>query len=288
VVIFLDADDRLLPETAQRVVDIFKDNPDIARVQYRLEIMDATGERTGVVVPPPYMPLPSGDLREKIPNLVNYPRSPTSGNAFAAWTLQRILPMPEPAFRLCADYYLLRVNALCAPVESVDEVGGFYRSHSSNGYFVAAMNLDQIHQNVTFEYSAHLHIKRFADSLNYDRYPLDVVNVPDEVFLAQRMISCKLDPFRHPVAKDTLVSLCWRGIAAVLWRHNLSLSMKIIHTLWFITMLFIPRQIAPWIAAQFVPETRPSFNEILNIFQSGKKHASAKGIINVRSTNTTL
>jgi glycosyltransferase involved in cell wall biosynthesis len=40
VVIFLDADDILLPETVQRVVDIFQGNPDIARVQYRLEIMD--------------------------------------------------------------------------------------------------------------------------------------------------------------------------------------------------------------------------------------------------------
>src|SRR5439155_17035546 len=43
IVIFLDSDDMLLPDIVRRVVGIFHANPDVAKVMYRTEVIDALG-----------------------------------------------------------------------------------------------------------------------------------------------------------------------------------------------------------------------------------------------------
>lgn len=42
IVIFLDSDDVLLPETAQQVAAVFQSKPDVAKVQYRLAAIDTS------------------------------------------------------------------------------------------------------------------------------------------------------------------------------------------------------------------------------------------------------
>src|SRR5262245_16994182 len=118
LVIFLDSDDILLPHIAEQTGRVFRTNPTIARVQYRMVVINKAGFPTGPIVPPEYVRMPDGDLRSCIQQLNNYAAwwPPTSGNAFTAWSLRRILPMPEPAFILCADYYLLRAMLFAAPL----------------------------------------------------------------------------------------------------------------------------------------------------------------------------
>lgn len=277
IIIFLDADDILLPDTVWRVVEIFQANPSIARVQYRLEITDAVGNRTGSVVPPLYLPLPTGDLRENIPALVNCASwSPTSGNAFAAWTLRQILPMPEAAFQRCADYYLVRANALCGPIISLDKVGAYYRSHGANSFLASTINLIQLRQQILLARTTHEALRSFAKSLGLDQYPV-TDEVLDEMFLAQRMISLKLEPALHPMQEDTLFSLFWRGAKASWQRANLAFWVKLLHMLWFAALNLAPRSLAIWLAEKFLPETRSSLNRVLNLMQAGQKRAVVLG-----------
>jgi hypothetical protein len=182
--------------------------------------------------------------------------------------------MPEAPFRLCADYYLVRVNALCGPLASLDEVGAYYRAHNSNNYFASKVNLTQLQQHLLRVKAAHEHIRDFAGALGFAGYPAEVTRVPDEMFLAQRIVSCKLDPQLHPFEKDTLLSLSWQGAQAILLRSELSLITKFVHILWFAAMVYIPKPIAPWLARKFFPETRHSFNKLLAILQGGRKHNS--------------
>src|SRR5215467_1639407 len=270
VVIFLDADDMVLPHTAQRMAEVFQSNPGIARVQYRLAVIDGAGTPTGAVVPPTYLQMPSGDLRPHASEINNYAAwwPPTSGNAFTSWTLRQILPMPEPAFRLCADYYLLRANALCAPIVSLDEVGGYYRFHGSNNFHDIAINLDQTRRRVALTLDAHVYLKRFADSLVVDGYAREVTGVRDVVFLAQRLVSLKLDARQHPIKEDKLLSLCWHGAIAALNRSNAGLSMRLLYLLWFWAMLPAPKPLARALAGIFFhPETRGKLNRFLGALQ---------------------
>jgi glycosyltransferase involved in cell wall biosynthesis len=273
IIIFLDADDILKPDIVQRVVEVFQNNSDIAGVQYRLEIIDEKGQPTNTVIPPSYLPLPNRDLRGKVVELLNCSSwSPTSGNAFAASTLRRILPMPEALFRLSADYYLVRANAFCGPLKSLDGAGGYYRSHGTNNYYTSIVNLDQIRQQVSFTRAANTYIKRFAELLGIG-YPDEAINVPDEIFLAQRIISCKLEPGLHPIQEDTLLSLCEHGVNAILCRPNLSVPLKFLHLLWFVGMVMAPKSLALLLAKQFFPESRYSLNKMLNLIQWGQKRA---------------
>jgi hypothetical protein len=177
--------------------------------------------------------------------------------------------MPEPAFRLCADYYLLRANALCAPIVSLDHVGGYYRFHGSNNFHDVTINLEQTRQRVALTRDAHLFLKKFADSLGVEGYAHDAIDLRDVVFLAQRMVSIKLDASRHPIQEDSLLTVFWSGAIAALNRANASPAMKLLYLLWFMAMLAAPRPIARLLAEKFFhPETRQGFSKLLGALQS--------------------
>ena len=129
VVIFLDADDVLLPHTARQVADVLCANPDIAKIQYRMEMIDAAGGRTGKIMPERYIPMPDGDLRaQALMFPADIPRMATSGNAFPAWVLQELAPIPETGDSVGADWYLAYISLLLGPVISIDGVGALYRT----------------------------------------------------------------------------------------------------------------------------------------------------------------
>lgn len=270
VVVFLDADDVLQHDIVERVVAVFRHDPEIARVQYRMEVINACGHPTGMIVPSSYLPLPNTDFRQDLMGLINYASwSPTSGNAFAAWTLRHILPMPEPAFRICADYYLSRVNALLGPVRSLDEVGAYYRYHGENRFFRPLIDLDQIRDHIVLARAAQYYIRYAAEALGIDGYPGEVDPVPDETDFAQRIISLKLDGQWHPIHDDNMVALCWQGSRAALRRSTLSAPMRVVHVLWFIAMLVAPDWCAHALAELFFPEQHSTLSRGLGIVKPG-------------------
>ncbi len=133
IVIFLDADDVLLPTAVERIVSAF-DDPAVAKVHWPLHEIDFKGRRTGAIVPS--RPLPRGDLRDAMikdgPMEGNGP--PTSGNAWPRWLLEKLLPIPEARLKQHADAYLNTLAPLQGPVRSIDEPQALYRVHDSNDY----------------------------------------------------------------------------------------------------------------------------------------------------------
>ncbi len=62
----------------------------------------------------------------------------TSGNAFPAAVLDRVLPMPEREYRVNADWYLQHLTPLLGPVVALGQVGALRRVHGANAYEQAA------------------------------------------------------------------------------------------------------------------------------------------------------
>ncbi len=93
VVLFVDADDALLPTAAERAAPLCL-QPGNSKAHWPLIEIDALSQRTGKNW---CENLPEGDLRETIvrdgPDCIHHP--PTSGNAFARWFLEKIFPLPE-------------------------------------------------------------------------------------------------------------------------------------------------------------------------------------------------
>jgi hypothetical protein len=131
--LFLDADDVLLPTAVECACDRLREDDDVAKVHWPLWVIDAGGRRTGQVWP--FAKLSDGDFRAEIvargPACVTSP--PTSGNAWTRRFLERVLPIPE-AYGLCADEYLLALSPAFGVVRRVAEPQACYRFHGANQY----------------------------------------------------------------------------------------------------------------------------------------------------------
>jgi hypothetical protein len=132
-VIFLDADDVLLPGAAAAVAAAV--TGEVAKAHSPLPVIDAGGRRTGEIHD---TELPEGDLRAEV--LAHGPLCETtmpspamSGNAFARWLLERVMPIPEEDYVIGADEYLFGLAPAFGPIVCVPPLS-LYRMHGGNAH----------------------------------------------------------------------------------------------------------------------------------------------------------
>ncbi len=132
VVIFLDADDALLPTAAQSAVDRF--SPGVAKVYWPLWEIDSEGNAMGTMIPTE--PLTEGDFRDRVLSLgpIACREAPTSGNAWSRSFLERALPMPEAEYRINGDCYLSTLAPIYGGVRTLPDPHSRYRIHGANRY----------------------------------------------------------------------------------------------------------------------------------------------------------
>lgn len=134
VILFLDADDVLAP-SAVRVACAALGEGGAAKAHWQMEVIDDIGRAAGRRHPT--TPLPEGDHRAEL--IANGPwmceNPPTSGNAWTRRMLERVMPIPEQPFRLCADAYLLAAAPLHGALRRVESPLSFYRLHDRNNFW---------------------------------------------------------------------------------------------------------------------------------------------------------
>jgi glycosyltransferase involved in cell wall biosynthesis len=132
VVLFLDADDTLLPTAVENAVRACQ-AADVVKVHWPLWIVNEQGSRTGRITP--QATLPEGDLRPILAREgpLSTASPPTSGNAWTRPLLEQLLPIPSD-YTLCADEYLYALAPAFGIVQRVVEPQGTYRLHARNGY----------------------------------------------------------------------------------------------------------------------------------------------------------
>jgi len=133
IILFLDSDDMLLPTTVEKAVNLISETG-VANVHWPLCQIDEHNNKTGDIIPS--YELPEGDLREI---LINYGPSccfhqSTTGNAWTRNFLEKVLPMPEDVFKICADVYLCTMAQAFGPVKRISESQGLYRKHNNNNF----------------------------------------------------------------------------------------------------------------------------------------------------------
>ncbi len=267
IVMFLDADDMLLPETVQRVVDAFCRDWSLAKVQFRMQVIDAEGKPTPEIKPPRYLPMLSGDLHRHV---LTFPDDltwmATSGNAFNASVLRRITPVPERRDGHGADWYLALVTPLFGPVLSFDWVGAYYRVHGSNFYDFSTMDLGRIRLAIDLMAQTHRYIARYAGELGLANGRSNSADMLSVAFLGHRLVSYKLDPQHHPIPGESTGRLLRQGLEATRRRFDVSVGMKLMYSAWFLTMALAPRPLALWLAERFFfPEARGHLNRVLGV-----------------------
>lgn len=254
IVMFLDADDILVPGIAGAVASAFASDPGLAKVQFRMALANVTGEPLGPVVPPRPGHLPNGDLRDHVVRFRNYAWQPTSANAHPAWVLRQVLPVPEARYRTDSDCYLAELVPLFGPVRSLDDVGVRYRLHGANSFAGRAVTPEWIHRKLDQVCVNHAHFHATAERLGVEGSSPDAMAPLDTAFLTFRLASLKLDRARHPVPTDRSGALVRRGLQAVLLHPHLSLKDRFRRIVWFSVVGPSPPPLARALIHAYLPD----------------------------------
>ncbi|MGA7619350.1 glycosyltransferase family 2 protein [Candidatus Binatus sp.] len=246
IVIFLDADDELLPEAVDRVVEAW--HPGVAKAQFQLEMVDERGTRLGMRVPTFDDFIPNGDIRDRIARFGEYPSSPSSGNAYSRAALNRLMPMDESIWVAGAEKSLVFLTPFFGDVVSLCTPLGRYRIHEANDSRFEGRHLEALHRRLSAVYFIPETICRIAASKGIELDPRVLGSTSRELKL--RMASIRLDPKTHPIARDTRLKLLVKGIRATLREPDIGLRIRATQSAWFVLMATAPmavvsRLIAP-------------------------------------------
>jgi len=254
IVIFLDADDVLLPETAQEVVKIWE--PKLSKVQWRLQLVNEKLQLLPQTWPPKWQSMPSGDLRPAILRWRYYPSPPTSGNAFSRWLLEKILPMPEREWRIAADSYLLSLAALYGEVQSIDKVLGYYRIHGSNLWYDEGPNIRKLIQMVQTGNAQKQLLERAARNLGLN-FEGRLIPIASKVELALAVLAPQ--ELKALGISTNRLRIAFNGIhSSLVWPYFPNLWARVRLITWFALVASLPRPLARGLTLfGMFPATRP-------------------------------
>jgi glycosyltransferase involved in cell wall biosynthesis len=268
VLLVLDADDRLRPRAAELVAAAFAAGPRLSKVQFPMAIVDAGGNPTGAVKPSGHLRAPVCDQRRaELAFPFDLPWLPGGGTGFRTEAVRRILPIPAAEFpRSGADWHLVHLTALLGEAALLDEVCAEYRVHGGNAYELegAEIDLDHVREAILFAGATTRSLEALADELGLE-HARPILSCAD---LANRLVSLRLDPERHPLAGERRRGLLADAVRATRRRFDVSAPMKALLVAWFALEALAPRPLARPLAELFLfPGRRASFNRLLGRWQ---------------------
>ncbi|MGH1487984.1 MAG: glycosyltransferase family 2 protein [Acidimicrobiales bacterium] len=257
-VLFLDADDRLVPEAVETVVSRFEADPQVDRCLFRLQWIDARGMYLAGSFPDPGQALPDGDLRRRVlKNPDDIPWQPTSGNAFRCSALTRFMPIPVAPYRISADHYLSNLTALTGEVAAIETTLGEYRIHGENADHRSGFDLERARSILvrTEETRSQLINHGRALGLKTPDDPDGFVSLTNS---AMRLTSFRVgnagdsgDPHSdHPYLADERARLLRSGLRAAAARSDLPLPRRAMAMAWILALGIAPRSLIKTIAAK--------------------------------------
>jgi glycosyltransferase involved in cell wall biosynthesis len=241
IVMFLDADDALLPTAVEEVVRAC--HPGTAKVQFVLAYIDADGHALGAIVPYSPAQMLDGDIRASILEAGGYVGVPTSGNAFARTVLDRILPLSESQWRQAADTSLEIIAPFLGDVVSLRKTLGGYRVHEANhGMLGDELDPRKLRVKIIIDLQRECALREFAGRSGFT-IPRDWA-AREPAHLKYRLASLRVDSARHPWMDDRPTRLMLMGLKST-WRNaGYNLKSKIFHTLWFPLAALLPQAAA--------------------------------------------
>lgn len=256
IVMFLDADDALLPTAVEEVVGAW--HPETAKAQFVLAHIDADGHAMGAIVP--YSPalMLDGDIRASIVEAGGYVGVPTSGNAFARTVLDRILPLSESQWRQAADTSLEIIAPFLGDLVSIRKTLGCYRVHEANhGMLGNDLDSRKLRVKIIIDLQREWALREFAGRSGFT-VPRDWA-AREPAHLKYRLASLRVDPHHHPLMDDRPTRLMLMGLKST-WRNaGYNLKSKIFHTIWFPLAALLPQAVAVKIVRfGLLPRHRPA------------------------------
>jgi glycosyltransferase involved in cell wall biosynthesis len=253
IIIFLDSDDYLFPNAVERIVAVWK--PELAKVHYRLTVVDTHRQPLGFSYPQGDKPLSSGEVSRSLLEVGGYISVATSGNALNRQALAQVFPIPEE-YKLTADDYLSILIPFYGELAAIHEPLAAYRIHTNNQWALATVSGDRFRRFVRHDMQNYALLVKKAQELGYE-VPKDL-EIRSFGRLWSRLASLRLDPKNHLIPTDNALQLIFLGIRS-LWKYSdYTFVKRLIYSVWFICVGLLPLPLAKeaitWL---FVPQKRP-------------------------------
>jgi glycosyltransferase involved in cell wall biosynthesis len=241
IVMFLDADDVLLPNAVKEVVRAWCSG--VAKAQFVLAHIDEKGRALGGTVPYSPTQMPDGDIRASILDEGGYVGVPTTGNAFARTVLDSLMPLPEAQWRQAADTSLEIIAPFLGDVVSIKTTLGGYRIHESNhGMLGDELDSRKVRVKIVIDLQREWALSEFADRSGFTIPSNWAAREP--AHLKYRLASLRIDPTHHPIIDDRPIRLMLMGLKSV-WRNpGYNFRSRLFHTVWFPLAALLPQAAA--------------------------------------------
>ncbi len=259
IVIFLDSDDLLHSDAVERIVQAW--SPAAVKTHFVLTRVNPKGEAIGTE-PRNHRAiggetwLPEGELWRALARDGRYVTTATTGNAYARAALARVMPVPEPAYRISADAYFNNCIVFHGPVQAINEPLGIYRIHGANDSLGNGLSGDVPRMRSLMAREA---ANDAAFTREVERLQLGLSSDGRYRFhhrLKLRILSWKIDRAQHPKPADTLLSLARQAWGAVWLAPGLSLRERCLQTFWCLALLTFPRRAVLGLVANHGPLKR--------------------------------
>jgi glycosyltransferase involved in cell wall biosynthesis len=208
IVMFLDADDTLCKTAIARVVASWR--PTVAKIQFRLTVVDAQGRSMGYTTPPYFLDLSAQELKRMVLRYGFYATPPTSGNAYGRSFLNQVMPIDHRLFPRMPDGALNAIVPVYGDVISVDEELGSYRVHGRNMWTTTAFDLEKTMGKIAQGIKEVALLQCHAAALGLRLLTSNPID--HSIFLLeQRLMAAKLCPGHALVAGDRPLRLFWHA-----------------------------------------------------------------------------
>ncbi|MGA1343407.1 MAG: glycosyltransferase family 2 protein [Hyphomonas sp.] len=203
LVMFLDADDFMLPGAAEAILRNY--DPQTALYLYRMRYGDEQGALGGYY-PPLSTRFASGDVSPQLRQTGRYAGTITSGMVCSRAALVRIMPMDPEAFRYGGDGHIAVALPLYGLVKASDTAICCYRLH---GRQHTNPSPDALTKRARWRIShdAERYKVLRAQSAALGLPVAEDLGTNDHANIKERIISLIFDPQLHPIASDRLGNL---------------------------------------------------------------------------------
>lgn len=259
IVMFMDADDRYLPDAVASVVEALRSGA--VHVQFRARLIDERGQFIAIY-PWKRVRLDTGNVVPTMLSRGTFTSMVSTANAFRRDVLERLLPLDEKAFAKAPDGYLVHAVPFHGPIAAIDRPLAEYRIHGNN-------------DSTSYRVGAQVDVQRLRGILGFSSRELEVVRsnaarcgleVPEDLawrhmrHLQLRLGSLVLDAATHPFAGDTVLRLGLRGAVAALRNAALPPERRFLNAIWFLGVGTLPARVKGWLVEQaFLPGRRSRF-----------------------------
>jgi hypothetical protein len=254
VIIFLDADDMLEPDVMAEVAKVWR--PGVSKVQYRMNVIDATGRQLGTAIPQFPVTDDCEKLRQTFLRTMTYSTPPGSGNAYARDFVRTAFAM-APRTIPESDAVLVTLAPMMGDVLTIRKPLARYRIHATNTWGMQSLEPAKIRKRLRQDAELALLFATVSQQL---RLPLAHDPLSRSFnHLQYRFASRLVEPSGHPFPGDTVAGLGSHLMLSAIAYSQMRLRERAILLAWVIGCVLTPRHFRRHLILwRFVSTSRPA------------------------------